>query len=180
MYNLDEEGNVVITNAQYLTDSNGEYKIQGLVPGEYYIQYQYGKYDYTDTNDANKVINIQTKMGDIPITTQDYKSTIVNESKYKVLIENNKKETPNGRQNLLASGLIHENESNPDDIWYWYRRNENSLDSSAVDDKEIRNNINNYLSTINYATKTDYENSESNEYKYVSLYRNYGFCYRRP
>lgn len=144
LYTLDEKGNVIVKNAQAITGKDGTYNFTGFVPGEYYIVYTYGEYTYVDMNKDNSRENKQTKIDEKEVTTQDYKSTIINEETYRTLIDNNYTEIKDKK------------------LWYWYEKNENFNKSSAVDDEQIRNEINNYLSTITYGKKTDYERETFN------------------
>ncbi len=90
----------------------------------------------------------QTKISDtIEVTTEGYKSTIVNADRFRTLIDNG-----------YSSGYNDEYEANdPNALWYWYQKLENFDYSSAVDDYNRRLTINENLSVINYKTKTDYE-----------------------
>lgn len=161
LYNINEQNQLVITNAQDLTDSNGEYKFSGLVPGEYYIEYTYGKYKYTDTNKNSSEEDKQTKIGNKEITTQNYKSTIV-DKKFEKLIEDINKFNGTGTNCYNDLG---KNQS--DGLCYWYEKTENEkLEyfnlSSAVDDGKMRQTINKELATINNDVKTKYESKTDN------------------
>ncbi len=144
LYNLDGAGNVIITDAKYMTGNNGEFSFTGLVPGKYRVQYIYGRYDGST----------QTKIDDnIEVTTESYKSTIVNADRFRTLIDN---------------GYIDYDSSDPNALWYWYQKADNFNYSSAVDDYSRREMINSNLSTINYNTKTNYENkTDSPENHYM-------------
>ncbi len=173
LYDLNDGGEVVTKAAQDLTASDGKYNFKGLIPGEYYIQYTYGDFKYKDLNkegaqDEDKTSKIDGK----EVTTQDYKSTIVDSNTFKTLIDNNIENT-NGRTNLKNSGMIHDNrtsQSKDTDLWYWYEKGNNANLSSAVDDKQKRNDINSTLKTINYGVKTDYENKTNKDLHRMDAY----------
>ena len=165
LYNINEQNQLVITNAQDLTESKGKYEFTGLVPGEYYIEYTYGKYKYTDTNSNSSEEDKQTKIGNKEITTQNYKSTIVNK-KFEKLIEdiNSFNETGTNYYNDLGK-----NQS--DGLCYWYENSENFNLSSAVDDGKMRETINSNLSKINNDVKTKYESkTDSADNHYIKAY----------
>ena len=153
LYNLDADGNVVPTQAQTITADGGTYNFTGFIPGEYYIVYTYGKYKYIDMNKENTSSDVQSeaqrkvqgKVQGKAITTQEYKSTIIDEGTYRTLIDNN-------------YNIIKDN-----NLWYWYENSSNFEKSSAVDDENIRTNINNYLSVITYGNKTAYEGESYND-----------------
>ena len=132
--------------AHTITESGGTYNFTGLVPGEYYIVYTYGKYNYTnkDLRITSKNGNKQTYIGSKSVTTQEYKSTIIDENTYRTLIDNDYNEIKNSN------------------LWYRYEDSGNFEKSSAVDDENIRTNINKYLSVITYGNKTAYEGEEYN------------------
>ncbi len=145
LYNLDRAGNVIITDAKYMTGNNGEFSFTGLVPGKYRVQYIYGRYNGST----------QSKIDDsLEVTTESYKSTIVDANRFEELINNgyDKDYDPN----------------DPNELWYWYQKADNFNYSSAVDDYSRREMINSNLSTINYNTKTNYENkTDSPENHYM-------------
>lgn len=172
LYNLNNSGEVVVTNAQAITNADGTYSFTGLVPGEYFIQYTYGCYDRVDLNDANKTKSIQSKIktetGEINVTTESYKSTIVDKSKFETLLENNI-EKDDGYDVIKENYETNENAGTGQNaLWYWYENPNNFSYSSAVDDSTMRHNINSYLSIIDYAKKSNYDNVEDNiEYHYI-------------
>lgn len=149
LYTLDGNGNVVTRNAQTITGDGGTYNFTGFIPGEYYIVYTYGKYKYIDMNKENTSSDVQSeaqrKVQGKAITTQEYKSTIIDEGTYRILIDNN-------------YNIIKDN-----NLWYWYENSGNSGKSSAVDDNDIRTKINEYLSAITYGNKTAYEGESYND-----------------
>ena len=143
LYTLDGNGDVHTRQAQAITGADGKYNFTGFVPGEYYIVYTYGKYKYVDMNKVNpQEENKQSNINGKAVTTQDYKSTIINESTYRTLIDNDYNTIKNNK------------------LWYWYENNSNFSKSSAVDNANTRTDINNYLSTITYGKKTGYENED--------------------
>lgn len=146
LYNLGDGGRVVPTQAQTITGDGGTYNFTGFIPGEYYIVYTYGKYKYTDMNKENsQPSEVQSKVNGKAITTQEYKSTIIDENTYRTLIDNDY------------------NKIKDNNLWYWYENSGNSGKSSAVDDNDIRTKINEYLSAITYGNKTAYEGESYND-----------------
>ena len=75
----DEEDKIKVNDANAITNEGGRYTLEGLIPGQYYIEYTYGTFDY---NGENKNTVIKTNSGDVPVTTQSYKSTILNTSDF--------------------------------------------------------------------------------------------------
>ena len=159
LYNLDSNGNVVITNAQYLTGKDGRYKVSGLIPGTYYIQYTYGLYNRLDTNNSTRT-DVQTKIGSINVTTESYKSTIVDTGRFKTIIDNCI-ENSAGYSNMTNDYNAHYAAGNAQNaLWYWYENPNNLQYSSAVDDYAKRQKINSALSNITYDVKNNYDNAK--------------------
>lgn len=171
LYNLDSSGNVVITYAQDLTGGDGTYSFTGLVPGEYFIQYTYGYYNRVDLNNNTETNGLQTKVDSINITTESYKSTIVDSSRFETLIENNI-ENSNGYSVISNDYEVNKNAGTSQNaLWYWYENPNNFSYSSAVDDKKLRQQINDSLNTINYNIKDNYDNKTDNqENHYMKAY----------
>ena len=161
VYKITDNGEVTEDKAIEITGDNGKYVFEGLIPGQYQIKYTYGNYE-------NKQTIIKGE-SDIQVTTQDYKSTIVNSDKFKDVIENSD-------ESLQANFDIVKNSSA---LWYWYEKtdknstteqiyNEYSKSSSAVDDYIQRQKINDNLKDINYKVKTDYENKQDKDLQYMT------------
>ncbi len=161
VYKITDNGEVTEDKAIEITGDNGKYVFEGLIPGQYQIKYTYGNYE-------NKQTIIKGE-SDIQVTTQDYKSTIVNSDKFKDVIENSD-------ESLQANFDIVKNSSA---LWYWYEKtdknstteqiyNEYSKSSSAVDDYTQRQKINDNLKDINYKVKTDYENKQDKDLQYMT------------
>lgn len=68
-----DEDNKVWKDARIVTEKNGEFTIDGFIPGEYTVKYTWGN----GTTEANIVINTKDS-SDSLITVQNYKSTIYN------------------------------------------------------------------------------------------------------
>lgn len=165
LYNLDESGNVIVTNAQYLTGEDGVYSFTGMIPGTYYIEYTYGYYNRYDSNNGTSSWT-QTKIGDINVTTESYKSTIVNAGKFKTLIDNNI-ENSSGYNAMLKDYIDHYDDA----LWYWHEDVSTYEYSTAVDDSRIRRMINDNLRTVNYDVKTKYDNLEDHQkFHYMKAY----------
>lgn len=150
LYTLDDNNRVVVKDAQSITNQSGKYTFEGLIPGEYYLQYTYGEYkDYENKNRNTEIINGNDKKS---VNPQEYKSTIVDKNTFGVLIENNI-ENENGYKNINADFESKKNESA---LWYWYQKLENYNKSSAVDNWTQRQDFNNYYNTINYEKTNGY------------------------
>ena len=170
LYSLDNNGEVIKQTAQMYT-KNGEYNFIGMVPGQYYIQYQYGTYKDGNGNVIKTVIKSPDK--DIEVTTQDYKSTIVDYNIFGTLIENNI-ENPSGKATIEND---FNQKKNNTALWYWYENNGIKDYSSAVDNSTLRSNINKYLEKINYKVQNDYENQvdlNGNNSQYYYMISNTG------
>lgn len=145
LYTLADDGEVVTTPANAMTGENGKYSFVGIVPGEYYLEYTYGKFE-----------DKQTMIGDTPVTTENYKSTIVDSGTFKDLL----KDINDG--NPLKGIDMNENSV------YWYDNIINNPGvgreraSSAVDDSVKRGDISTYLTTLNYRNKTAYQEEFKN------------------
>lgn len=166
LYTLDGV-NVKVEKANSITNDEGKYNFVGLVPGEYYLKYTYGRFEDNDQIKETTIVedkNDRTK--DIKVTTENYKSTIVDSGRFRTLLEdiNNVTQDKNNRSTI-------ENEK----LYYWYNHinNPNSagnnLRSSAVDDVRQRQKINDHLSTINYNTETTYQKDEENDKSYYMM-----------
>ncbi|MCI8641338.1 MAG: hypothetical protein HFJ59_05675 [Clostridia bacterium] len=159
LYTLDGV-DVKIEDAQGMTNNEGKYSFVGLVPGEYYLKYTYGKFD-----DKQTVIKDAT--GDINVTTENYKSTTVDSERFRTLLED--------INNIDASQDKKNKETIANEkLYYWYDYINNLGDSkvsSAVDDVRQRKAINDSLSKINYETETVYQGGNSNsELYYMNSY----------
>ena len=100
LYILNDQGMMENPESIMSTDENGKYCFKGLIPGIYYLKYTYGTGQ-----------DVTTRIGGIPVTPQDYKSTIVTDGEVATLLKN--------QTNLP-------NESNPDESAYWKYPNEKS------------------------------------------------------
>ena len=194
LYNLDDTGKVVVTNAQDLTDENGKYEFTGIVPGEYYLQYTYGYYNRVDSNSHDTEERVQTKIGNVNVTTESYKSTIIDtENAYIMSIENgvkkglktlidNNKENRNGDvltgYNVIEDDYKDKNsKGEPENaLWYWYQKKEPDCNySSAVDEMKRRKEINDALDVVDYNVKANYEkvNPATDEPQYIQSIKAY-------
>ncbi|HAB67241.1 MAG TPA: hypothetical protein DCE23_07730, partial [Firmicutes bacterium] len=108
---LDENDNV-IEDAE-ATDSSGKFKITDFIPGEYVIVYTWGENTYIQ-GDSGKPINVN-----------DYKGTI-----YKDPLR-----VDDGTHQWYKENIANNS------IKYWYRNNNDIRYSDAVDNYELRNNI---------------------------------------
>ena len=132
LYTLDEKGDVIKTPANKTTGKDGKFEFVGIIPGEYVTKYTYGKKG-----------NMQTKINSIDVTTQNYKSTIITNDKFKQAVQNRSE--------------------------YWYQDTALENYSSALDDWTKRTEINNHLKVNTYAVKNDYDNNKDDEkYHYMA------------
>ena len=67
-----DEDNKIWKDARIVTEKNGEFTIDGFIPGEYTVKYTWGN----GTTEANIVINTKDS-SDSLITVQNYKSTFL-------------------------------------------------------------------------------------------------------
>ena len=131
LYTLDEKGNVIKTSANKTTGKGGKFEFVGIIPGEYVTKYTYGKKG-----------DMQTKIKSIDVTTQNYKSTIITNDKFKQAVQNRSE--------------------------YWYQDATLENYSSALDDWTKRTEINNHLKVNTYTVKNDYDNNKDDEkYHYM-------------
>ena len=83
LYNTQRNGTAKITDAITKTDENGNYTLQGIVPGEYYLKFTYGQNGNYVVKDQNGNIveqgsNLKTQLKDGTMIDADkYKSTII-------------------------------------------------------------------------------------------------------
>lgn len=124
LYQLYTENNVDktrIIDAIVTTNQNGEYSLNGVVPGKYFLRFTYGNgtYKIKDLENNEMDIPFETKIGETKIAAKDYKSTIMN-SEIVNIIKNKEQE-----------GL-------------WYKENAFTAKkySLALDDTEKRKNLN--------------------------------------
>ena len=130
LYTLGDGGNVIKTPADTKTTSDGRFEFVGIIPGEYVTKYTYGKKG-----------DMQSKIITKNVTTQDYKSTIITNDKFKQAVQNRSE--------------------------YWYQDTELENCSSALDDWNRRSAINQNLKYNSYTVKDNYDNNsdaESNHY----------------
>ena len=104
---------------QIFTDDNGEYTIDGVVPGYYYIRFTYG-------DGKQKMIDTTGK--EIDITSKDYKSTII---------------TNENIQNVMKAE-DNKNYEEAKTSAEWYKDLDKDY-STAVDDLDQRKAINGYV-----------------------------------
>ncbi len=153
LYKINNSGRGEKLGNYMITENNGEYKFEGLVPGIYYLEYTYGRYDEHGNVQQEKKI---TKIDGTEVTTQDYKSTIVGNQNVKDLI---KEYYANGDIWSYAEEDVIKKIGSKEGYWYEGLNNE----SVAVDDYQHRLAINNELADIYYKKKTAYDNRDEFE-----------------
>ena len=75
---VDENNNQAYNTSEYWTGDNGEYSISGFIPGDYKIQYIWGKQE----KDGN-TIETMTCDSKVTITVRNYKGTVYNKDEHK-------------------------------------------------------------------------------------------------
>ena len=100
-------------DASVKTNDNGEYTLLGMVPGKYYLKFTYG-------NGEQKIVDLKTHK-ETPVTSKDYKSTIVTDPAAKRALGGS---TPNNSGN------------------FWYQDLASTNASVAVDNLEQRKTVN--------------------------------------
>lgn len=156
---IDESGNVVDlyqynvksenenyaytkTEASTTTDENGNYSFKGVVPGNYYIRFTYGQ--------GNEVTS---KISNADVKINDYKSTIINTDKQ-------------GAGNVIKDAL----DSNDDPNTTWYLSLNGNNYSTAIDNSNNREKMNNYIyknendKTVVYQKNGDEEKAIDNPF----------------
>ena len=107
-------------DAIVFTDENGNYSLEGIVPGKYYLRFTYGDGTYKIIDpETNQEVekDFTSKIENQNINAKDYKSTIVVDETVKTALENNKNE-----------------------LWYKEKKYENS--SVAIDELNTKKDIN--------------------------------------
>lgn len=129
-------------NAIQITNGDGKYEFDGLIPGKYVLKYTYGDGTIIYNNGEQK-----------NVTLQDYKSTIVTSNEIKKYLENEANNDENHWYWYVSKiGNITQNKY-----------------SVAVDDYSKRLEINNKFSIINYGKQTNYtDENEYQEYKTIT------------
>ena len=141
-------------DAVVTTNSVGEYSLEGVVPGRYYLRFTYGNGNYKITRLNGEVVeegkSLSTKIEGKEITAKEYKSTIINETireKIKNIIsfvENRAGMTEKQKQE-------YETKLN-EEIYTWYKDEMFKKDekySIGVDDITVRKEINESQENVN-------------------------------
>ena len=112
--------------AQTVTDAQGKYSFEGVVPGLYYIRFTYG-------DGTQAILNSEGKL----VTLNDYKSTTINEENVGLIKAAKEENNPDAR----LANLLRNSSENDRKIVEWYKYiTEKS--STAVDDLDLRNSFN--------------------------------------
>lgn len=143
----DENNNVIETLASGIsTDKDGNYKFEGVVPGYYVIRFTY--------SDGSQVMQPNGKS----ITSKDYKSTIISSDNGN-LIESSMEapaETIKAAQDTLIKYYNNEEVKGVEEAKHlleWYKYLGNNKYSTAVDNIEIRKNMDQAEYTANNTGK---------------------------
>ena len=149
---VDTEGNVAqvysedtetYEDAVTYTNENGEYTIDGFIPGEYQIQYTWG--GNIDGNGINSTYTLDTGDEQI-VNVQNYKSTVVDETVWNAKGTEKEWYKDSFKQNY--PGLEWNTETNTE-----------IRASDAVDDYNTRLNIDSEIGDMTYAEKQKLENT---------------------
>lgn len=136
LYQTDEDGKIIynegeLPDAVTTTDlSNGTFTFTGIVPGYYYVRFTYG-------DGTQKLIE-----ADKVITTDDYKSTIINTDEngagdlIKNAMEAKQEELEQAQQTLVTNY----SDENAKKLVEWYKYLNSTNYSTAVDDINQRQN----------------------------------------
>ena len=135
-------------DAEVLTDANGIYKLEGIVPGDYYLRFVYGNGEYKITDIDGKVISegtINSKIDDKEIDAKNYKSTIVVNSVAKKALQGIK-----DGETIKVDEVITEG-TNKKENYIWYKNLKATNASIAIDTLGTRigvneNNLKNIIS----------------------------------
>lgn len=143
-YDPDNSDDYETTKARVFTDENGDYSFVGVTPGEYYIRYTYGTFEYTDDDGNTTDITSQIVRDDgtkEDVSIDDYKSTIVTSESAKEAIKYEQAEED--------ADLDESNYDNKDGEWYKYLNDDDDTDwSVAVDDLDRRSDYNDSLTSV--------------------------------
>lgn len=165
---VDQDGNIAQvyneSSKQYedavtYTNENGEYTLDGFIPGEYEVQYTWG--GNVDGAGLNSTYTLDSGEEEI-VNVQNYKSTVVDEDVWNAKGTNEKWYNDNFKRNY--PGLEWNNSSNTE-----------IRASDAVDDYDTRLAIDSETGEITYSEKQKLENtydSTSTEEKYTNTQMN--------
>lgn len=155
VYGVEEKENNTRTAiskiAQVKTDKDGNYSLNGIVPGYYYLRFVYGNGAYKITDLYGNVIdtNVGSKIDNTQIQAKDYKSTIVTNK-------------------IAKKALIGEE----DELWYKKIEN-NKIYSIALDNLEQRKVVNEgTLNSMMAGTAKVFINIENTDEKELEVNQN--------
>ena len=139
--------------AKIETDENGEYKLIGVVPGEYYLRFTYG--------DGKQILyDPSTKKEVKTILAKDYKSTIVTSDVAKKALQG-----VEDASTVKQDKFVTEKGTSKKKNYIWYKNLEGTNYSVAVDNMDSRNTANATEATVKAGTarlSITLENTKSN------------------
>ena len=136
----DVEKNKAISKvAEAISDANGNYTLQGIVPGDYYLRFIYGNGEYKITDLDGKVISegtVNAKIEGKEIAAKDYKSTIVVNSVAKKALQGKK-----DGETIKVDEFVTEG-TNKKENYIWYKNLKATNASVALDNLNNRIDVN--------------------------------------
>ena len=139
-----------IVDAIVTTNSEGEYRLEGVVPGRYYLRFIYGNGDYRVTNLKGEEVekgHLSTKLEGKEINAKEYKSTIIKSS----IVENALKFVEQITDSMTEEQKQAYEKQLIEDTYTWYKKDEfkEQKYSVAVDDLNVRKALNESQENLN-------------------------------
>ncbi len=132
-----KEGNTYVAkDAITETDVNGNYTIDGIVPGLYFLRFTY-------PNGQTKIVKNGVKVADV--TTNDYKSTIINTQEAGKYLQNAMQSSLTDMRDLLNKTKVAQTnmttDENAQDYAEWYKKLDRATYNIATDDIKRRDSL---------------------------------------
>ena len=139
-----------IVDAIVTTNSEGEYRLEGVVPGRYYLRFIYGNGDYRVTNLKGEEVekgHLSTKLEGKEINAKEYKSTIIKSS----IVESALKFVEQITDSMTEEQKQAYEKQLIEDTYTWYKKDEfkEQKYSVAVDDLNVRKALNESQENLN-------------------------------
>ena len=139
-----------IVDAIVTTNSEGEYRLEGVVPGRYYLRFIYGNGDYRVTNLKGEEVekgHLSTKLEGKEINAKEYKSTIIKSS----IVDNALKFVEQITDSMTEEQKQAYEKQLIEDTYTWYKKDEFKEQnySVAVDDLNVRKALNESQENLN-------------------------------
>lgn len=149
---IEEENKTIteIKDAVVTTNDRGEYSLEGVVPGRYYLGFIYGNGNYKITKLNGEVVEegkLSTKIEGKEVTAKEYKSTIIKSKIVKDVIgfvEKTIASMTEEQRQAYEKQLI-------EDTYTWYKKDEfiQGKYSVAIDDLKVRKELNESKENLN-------------------------------